>query len=223
MARDPADGKTVAGRPALWDERLFGAVSILNTARELRMEPLFSETPIMVSRTEYRRWTAAQPRGRYERVAGEVVAMAPERIEHVRVKAEAWLTFRQAIRAAGLPCEALADGATVEIGDDTDYQPDVVVNCGERAGGRQVVAPNPVIVVEVLSPSTQSVDTGTKFIDYFKVSSIRHYLIVRADRRTVVHHRRGDDGGIETRLLAEGRIALDPPGIEIAIEGFYAG
>ncbi len=186
------------------------------------MEPLFAETPIMMSRTEFRRWAAAQPRGRYERVAGEVVAMAPERIEHTRVKAGAWLTLRQAIRAAGLPCEAMNDGATIEVGNDTDYGPDVVVTCGERVGGKLVVTPNPIIVVEVLSPSTQSVDTGTKFTDYFKVPSIRHYLIVRADRRAVIHHRRCDDGGIETRLLAEGRIALDPPGIEIAIEDFYA-
>lgn len=176
----------------------------------------------MRSRTEYRRWAEAQPRGRYERVAGEVVAMAPERIEHVRVKAQAWLALRQAIRAAGLPCEALADGITVEVGDDTDYEPDAVVNCGAPIAGDEVAAPNPVIVVEVLSPSTQSVDTGAKLTDYFKVPSIRHYLIIRADRRAVVHHRRRDDGGIETRLAAEGRIALDPPGIEIAVEDFYA-
>lgn len=176
----------------------------------------------MLSRTEYRRWAEAQPRGRYERVAGEVVAMAPERVAHVRVKARTWLALDRAIRAAGLPCEALANGITVEVGDDTDYEPDAVVNCGAPIAGDEVAAPNPVIVVEVLSPSTQSVDTGAKLTDYFKVPSIRHYLIIRADRRAVVHHHRRDDGGIETRLAAEGRIALDPPGIEIAVEDFYA-
>jgi Uma2 family endonuclease len=176
----------------------------------------------MLSRAEYRRWAEAQPRGRYERVAGEVVAMAPERVAHVRVKAQVWLALDRAIRAAGLPCEALADGITVEVGDDTDYEPDAVVNCGERIADDEVAAPNPVIVVEALSPSTQSVDTGAKLADYFKVPSVRHCLIVRADRRAATHHRRRDDGDIETRLLAEGRIALHPPGIEIAIEDFYA-
>ena len=185
------------------------------------MRPLFVETPIMMNRTEYRRWADAQPRGRFERVAGEVIAMAPERIAHVRVKARVWQALDQAIRAAGLPCEALADGITVEVGDDTDYEPDAVVNCGERIAGDEVAAPNPIIVAEVLSPSTQSVDTGAKLADYFKVPSIQHYLIVRADRRSVIHHRRRD-AGIETRIAAEGRIALDPPGIEIAIEDFYA-
>ena len=175
----------------------------------------------MPSRAEYRRWAEAQPRGRFERVAGEVIAMAPERIAHIRVKTGAWLALRQAIRAAGLPCEALGDGATVEVGADTDYEPDAVVNCGERIAGDETAALNPVIVVEVLSPSTQSVDTGAKLADYFRVPSIQHYLIVRADRRSVIHHRRRD-GGIETRIAAEGRIALDPPGIGIAIEDFYA-
>ena len=186
------------------------------------MRPLPVETPVMMSRTEYRRWAEAQPRGRYERVAGEVVAMAPERVAHVRVKTRTWRALEQAIRAAGRPCEALGDGVTVEVGDDTDYEPDVVVNCGEPIAGDEVAAPRPVVVVEVLSPSTQSVDTGTKFTDYLKVPSIRHYLIVRADRPAVIHHHRRDDGGIETRLAAEGRIALDPPGIGIAIEDFYA-
>lgn len=180
-----------------------------------------AKAPVMPSRAEYRRWAEAQPRGRFERVAGEVIAMAPERIAHIRVKTGIWLALRQAIRAAGLPCEALGDGATVEVGDDTDYEPDAVVNCGERIAGDEVAALNPIIVVEVLSPSTQSVDTGAKLADYFRVPSIQHYLIARADRRSVIHHRRRD-GGIETRIAAEGRIALDPPGIEIAVEDFYA-
>lgn len=218
MARDPADGKTVAERPALWDERCC-------------MKNLGVEGPVIPSRAEFRRWAEAQPRGRYERVAGAVVRRAPQRIGQVRVKAQAWLALDQAIRAAGLPCEALGDGLAVEIRDDTDYQPHAVVNDGEPMPGDEAAASNPVIVVEVLWPFTQSVDTGAKpakshsdlrVADYFELPSVRHYLVIRADQRAVTHHRRRDDGGIGTRFLAEGRIALDPPGIEIAIEGLYA-
>lgn len=186
------------------------------------MGPAPATAPVVLSRDEYRRWAEAQPRGRYERVAGEVVAMAPERVAHLRVKAAAWLALRQAIAAAGLPCEALPDGATVEVGADTDYEPDAVVNLGERLHGDAVAAPDPVIIVEVLSPSTQSVDTGAKLADYFRVPPVRHYLVIRADRRIVTHHRRRDDGGIETHLVAEGRIDLDPPGISILVEDLYA-
>jgi len=210
----------MAASLALWDERCCKAVSIPN-APERRMGHPIVKAPVILSRTEYRRWAEAQPRGRYERVASEIVAMAPERAAHVRVKMRAWQALDRAIRAAGLPCEALGDGITIEVGDDTDYEPDAVVNCGEAIAGDEVAAANPVIVVEVLSPSMQSVDTGAKLADYFKVLSIQHYLIIRADRRAVIHHRRREDGGIETRLTGEGQIALDPPGIEIDVEEFY--
>lgn len=143
-------------------------------------------------------------------------------IGQVRVKAQAWLALDRAIRAAGLPCEAFADGITVEIGGHSDYLPHVVVNLGEPMAGDEVAASNPVIIVEVLWPSRQTVDTTVKLADYFMLPSIRHYLIVRADRWGVIHRRRRDDGSIETRLLTEGRIALDPPGIEIATQDFYA-
>ena len=175
----------------------------------------------IASREEYRRWAEDQPRGRYERIAGTVVAMAPERIEHVRVKARVWQTLDRAVRTAGLPCEALADGVTVEVGNDTDYEPDAVVNCGERISGGVIAAPNPVVIVEVLSPSTRAVDTGAKLTDYLSLPSVRHYLIVRADRRAAIHHRRAGDGAIETRLVTDGQITLGPPGIRVEMEDFY--
>lgn len=175
-----------------------------------------------MSREEFRRWAEAQPRGRFERVAGEVVAMAPERVAHNRVKQRAWRALDAAVRAAGLPCEALGDGITVEIGEDYDYEPDAVVNCGEPLPDDAVTAPNPVVVVEVLSPSTRSVDTGAKLADYFRVPSVRHYLILRTRDRRVIHHRRSGDGeSIETRVVADGVIRLNPPGIEVAIADFY--
>ena len=178
--------------------------------------------PVIMDRAEYRRWSEEQPCGRHERVAGEIIAMAPERIAHVRVKTRVWQALDRAVRAAGVPCEALGDGVTVEVGDDTDYEPDAIVNCGERIEGMDVAASNPVIIVEVLSPSTRSVDTGAKLTDYFRVLSVRHYLVIRADRPMVTHHHRRDDGGIETQLLADGRVSMDPPGISIAIADLYA-
>lgn len=86
---------------------------------------------------------------------------------------------------------------------------------------RRPTAEGPVIVVEVLSPSTRAIDTGGKLADYFTVPSIEHYLVIRADRRAVVHHRRAA-GGIMTHWVVEGPIVLDPPGIRIGVEDLYA-
>ena len=174
-----------------------------------------------LTRAEFRLWTERQPR-RHERIGSEPVAMAPERIVHARLKARIWQALDRAIRDGGLNCEALPDGVTVEIDEDTDYEPDALVNCGPPVPPDAIAANNPVIVVEVLSPSTQSIDSGDKLADYFRVPSIRHYLIVRVRRREVIHHwRAGPD--IMTRAVTTGPIRLDPPGISIDIAEIYAG
>jgi Uma2 family endonuclease len=69
---------------------------------------------------QFLRWAMAQPDGpRYELVAGEVVAMPPQRAVNARRKARIWRALSDAIGAAGLPCEALPDGMTVKIDEHT--------------------------------------------------------------------------------------------------------
>jgi Uma2 family endonuclease len=103
-----------------------------------------------LTREEYRHWVEAQPRGRFERVAGEAVAMAPERVGHALVKANLWRALDDAVRRGGIPCQALRDRVTVEIGEDTDYEPDALVNGGERLDREALAAPSPVIIAEVV-------------------------------------------------------------------------
>jgi Uma2 family endonuclease len=74
--------------------------------------------------------------------------------------------------------------------------------------------------VEVLSPGTVAVDTGAKLAGYFRLPSVRHYLLVHPSRREIIHHRRTDDA-ILTRIVREGTIALDPPGIQLALDEIY--
>jgi Uma2 family endonuclease len=67
-----------------------------------------------------------------------------------------------------MECEALGGSVTIEVDDDTDYEPDAMVNCGPGLPPDATAATDPVIVVEVLSPSNQSVDTGEQLADYFR-------------------------------------------------------
>jgi len=53
------------------------------------------------------------------------------------------------------------------------------------------------------------------------VPSIRHSLLVKTERRTVVHHRRGEDGRIETGSLHDGPLTLDPPGLLVDLDALY--
>jgi Uma2 family endonuclease len=174
-----------------------------------------------LTRDEFRRWVESQSQ-RYERIAGEPVAMSPERVIHARLKTRVWQALDRAIREAGRDCEAFGDGITIEVDEETDYEPDAVVNCGPRLDADAIAATNPVIVVEVLSPSTQSIDSSDKLADYFRVPSIQHYLIVRAKRREIIHHTRSGDS-IVSRAINIGSIRMDPPGISIDIAEVYAG
>ena len=121
-------------------------------------------------------------------MSGRIVAMAPERGAHLRAKGAVCRALVRGVAAAGVDCQAMPDGATVETGE-CDYDPDALVNCGAAMADDAVAAPNPVVVVEVLSPGTVSVDTGAKLADYCRVEPIVHCLIVHPVRRLVTHHR----------------------------------
>jgi len=181
------------------------------------------DTDLVMTREAYRSWTASQPSGRFERVEGRIVRMAAERLVHADRKALVWLGLRRAVAAAGLFCHVYPDGATVETGE-SDYEPDAVVRCGEPLPNDAIAVPDPVIIVEVLSPSTRHVDLTRKLAGYFLLPSLRHYLIFWADETRVVHHRRPVDGAdIQTRIISAGPIVLDPPGLTITLEEVYPG
>jgi Uma2 family endonuclease len=172
--------------------------------------------PTHMTADEFIAWTMGQPEGRrYELVAGEVVAMAPERAAHGRMKGRIYESLVQAIRAAGLACEAFPDGMAVQVDADTIYEPDALVRCGVPLDDNAIKVLDPVIVVEVVSPSSRARDSGSKLEDYFRLLSVRHYLIVKTENHAVIHHERDATGAITTRILRDGPILLDPPGIEL--------
>lgn len=159
--------------------------------------------------------------GRYELVDGDVITMAPQRAQHARAKFGMQAALKGAIHRAGLPCEMLAGGMTVKIDASTAYEPDALVQCGERLVDDATLATQPIIIVEVLSPSTGRTDSSQKLDGYFRVSSVMHYLIIEPRKRLVIHHRRGD-GLIETRIVSSGNLPLSPPGLSLPIADVFA-
>lgn len=165
-------------------------------------------------------WAEGRP-GRFELEGGAVIAMAPERIGHLLAKTAAFNALSQAVSRAALPCQALPDGAAVRIDARTLYEPDALVFCGATPPLDALAIVVPVIVVEVLSPSTGRRDHHEKLIGYFAVPGVQHYLIVDAERRVLVHHaRRGDE--MATRILHDGPLHLDPPGLALEVTELFA-
>jgi Uma2 family endonuclease len=163
---------------------------------------------------EFIAWAMLQPETEhYELVGGEVVAMAPERSAHALMKFSIARRLAAAVEAAGLTCVVYPDGMSVQVDERTIYEPDALVRCGPPLDPDATRLHDPIIVVELLSPSTQGVDTGNKLVDYFRLPSLMHYLLVRPSDGRMVHHWRDVDGEINTRLHAGGTITLDPPGL----------
>ncbi|WP_375463614.1 Uma2 family endonuclease [uncultured Methylobacterium sp.] len=168
---------------------------------------------------EFLAWAEDRP-GRYELLDGEVFAMSPERARHADIKFAAQTALRTAIRNGRLPCRMMPDGMTVRVDRTTAFEPDALVYCGSRVSPDTVEIANPIVVVEVLSPSTKAIDSGNKLTGYFRVSSVMHYLIVDPVKRLVVHHRRGPDL-IETRIVSDGALRLDPPGLDVPLADMF--
>ena len=185
-------------------------------ARAQKHEP---ETPM--TREEFLAWVARQPSGRFERIDGIVIAMAPERIAHNRRKAAARDALRRAVREAGLAsCEVFTDGVSVRV-DNSDFEPDASLRCGPRLPRDSMHVPDPVVLVEVLSPDSGTRDRATKLRAYFRLPSVQHYLIVWPEEQRVVRHSRMPNGEVATQVFTSGDIALDPPGIIMSVEELY--
>ena len=166
---------------------------------------------------EFLVWAEGQP-GRHELFEGVVYAMAPERSAHAETKHRVARALEEAIKTKGARCWMLPDGMTVRIDKDTAHEPDALVYCGKKLPRDAVEVPSPVIVVEVKSPSTRRLDATLKLTSYFKVPSVQHYLIVDPDGGPVIHHQRGKDDVILTRIVAPGgRLQLNPPGLSITV------
>lgn len=160
--------------------------------------------------------------GRYELVKGEVVAQASELVVHAKVKFAISVALFEAIKRSGAPCHFLPDGVAVKVGASTVYEPDALVYCGQELPAHTLLVEDPTIVVEVLSPSTGRNDVTRKLIGYFGLPSVIHYLIVDPDDAHVIHHQRAEGGEIRTRIFREGKVRLDPPGLEFELSQIYA-
>ena len=159
--------------------------------------------------------------GRWELHDGVPVMMSPERSIHAETKAETYVALREAIRLKGLRCRVYPDGMTIRIDARVTYEPDALVTCGPRPPPDAIEIDDPVIVVEVLSPTTAAIDHGRKLSGYFSLPSVEHYLILDPEGRVVIHHKRGGGDAIETRVLTDGSARLDPPGFEVAVEALF--
>jgi Uma2 family endonuclease len=161
---------------------------------------------------------------RSEYVAGEVFAMAGGTEEHNLIVANVVRELGNQLK--GRPCRVYPSDMKVQIASaEVGAYPDVMVICGERAfyDGRRDVVTNPILIVEVLSDSTEAYDRGDKFRHYRRLESLRAYLLLSQDQMQAELFLRQPDGtwSLSSYEDAADAIALSPIEAELSLAEVY--
>ena len=129
---------------------------------------------------------------RHEFHHGEVFAMVGARRVHGLISLNIAASLKTQLK--GSSCRVFADSMKIRVGADAILYPDVFVTSDAADLRTEQLFTAPTVVVEVLSPSTQSYDRGAKFTLYRSLPSLREYMLVDPDTREVQLFRRGADG-----------------------------
>ena len=163
---------------------------IENAEKEVYTEDEYFE----FERRAFGHWEfARRPPGSDGRRLGDIRAMSGGKDDHNAIASNIVATLHAALLPRG--CRVYGSDMKVHAGDGLNTFPDVSVVCGERQYylGRPEIIMNPLLIVEVLSNSTQGYDRGEKFDHYQTLPTLTDYLLVAQDEPRVWLYTRQDD------------------------------
>ena len=168
--------------------------------------------------TEFLNWDDGTDT-RYQLIDGRPVAVAPPSPSHSVIVLNLGHELKSRLKP---PCYAGTEaGVEHPDRDDTFYEADIVVSCTPVAPDMAAI-PDPVVVIEVLSPSTIEHDRGRKAYDYRGVPSVQEIVLVASEQRHVeVWRRRGAKWEVED-LIGDAMLELEAVGVEIPFAAVYA-
>ena len=184
---------------------------------------------------EFIEWTQTfeGQQGKYEWYKGEIFdvhAMAGARSDHNRIAGNVFAALHTHL--AGTRCEAFVADMRLRVeADDVSYFPDVMVTCSEADRSRDLVKTDAVLVVEVISPSTEAYDRGKKFASYRKLVSLQELVFIDPEGRRIDHFRRVDatigaaDAAPDTWVVlpADGPLTLSAVELSLTRDQVFAG
>ena len=173
------------------------------------------QTPFRMPVEEFLSWAPTQA-GRWELIDGRPIKRPSETFGHIDVKFFVCLALKELVEGND-QLHVLSDGATVRIDAHNANQPDALIYSGPKRPGSAIEPPDPLVVVEVVSPSSGRRGRIRKREDCFSLPSVEHYLVIDPDERTLCHFDRASWRG-DGRLLGEGdTAALTPPGLHLPV------
>ena len=170
---------------------------------------------------EFLAWEAGQPE-RWEFFDGEAFMMAGGSDVHNVVTGNMYMALR--IGLQNTRCNVFMSDVRLRLAASDDlFYPDVFVTCSDADRDRRQVKEDPVLIAEVLSPSTEAHDRGDKFAAYRRFTGLETVLFLSQDRAHVECFTRGEDG---RWILSEASgdtasLALPAFGFELALADLY--
>jgi Uma2 family endonuclease len=160
---------------------------------------------------------------RHEFIGGRVSAMAGACERHNQLtSALNFLLYGQLVER---DCQVFQSDMRVQVSERVYFYPDVVVVCGEahyRDAHRDTLL-NPAVVFEVLSPSTEDYDRGTKFTHYRAIPTLQDYVLVSQQQMKIEHATRRPDDTWVLRDVTEpdAQISLPSIGCTLTLRDIY--
>jgi Uma2 family endonuclease len=170
---------------------------------------------------EFLTWEAQQPE-RWEFFRGEAFMMAGGSDVHNLVTGNLYMALRLGLQ--NTRCNVFMSDVRLRLAeDDSLFYPDVFVTCSDADRARRQVKEDPVLIAEVLSPSTEAYDRGDKFAAYRRFPGLQTVLLLSQDRAHVECYTRDEDG---RWILSEASgdtasLALPAFGFDLALADLY--
>lgn len=181
-------------------------------ARDMRLGPMTPEEYLVFEE---------QSDIRHEYVDGYVYAFAGATWTHNDVVNNMLRAIEPAARRMG--CRTASGNLRLHVTERTYYYPDLMVVC-DRQPGTDVQSNHPLLVVEVLTRSTASVDQREKLMAYRQIESLETYLIVHQDEPRVEYHWHAEDGTWRVGVAAQdGDVSMVSLGLDIPLSAIYDG
>ncbi len=162
---------------------------------------------------------------RLEYFDGEVVSMAGGKKSHNRATRN--ISRKLGELLDGKPCEVFDGNQAVKTSQAPPFRfPDASVVCGEaifeEMRGHDILV-NPILIVEVLSPSTGNYDRDAKFLAYQAIATFREYLLVTSERPHVIQYLRQPDGRwLRSDIIGlESQVVLESLGVALQLKDIY--
>lgn len=157
---------------------------------------------------------------RHEYVAGTIHAMVGATKRHNRIVVNTSSRLSEASR--GGDCRVYSESVKLRVSGQVVYYPDVMVACGPDDDD-PLVEHTPRLIIEVTSPSTESIDRREKLLNYRKIPSLKAYLIVDQGRRWIERHWLAEGGEWRQGGLNEGAVPVPCPEMRLPLDEVYEG